>query len=157
MFSGDKTIVAFGKNTTLHAVAGTRTMTMRTEDVKRHAPLMSETISFGNRSAFLLRNDAYASKKEIPITKIVLVRLNDGVEECIKLEPSHSLHTLYAYFLDTVNADTILCGGNAVFSGVMPASSQEYLSNSLSKALHKIPAYTVSGSLPLITRTISHL
>lgn len=152
VFSGNKTITSFGKDGVLQAIAGTRAMTARTEDLP--CPRPARSAEYGDRTAFLLDDTAYAPAG--PIKAIVLVRLNDGVQEWRRLTPLSGLHTLYPFFLDTVNADVIVCGRD-ILPGTPPPGARAFLAGMLGKALQRIPAYAASGSLPHITDHIARL
>lgn len=148
LFSGNKTAVSFGN--TLKAIAGTKTITIKTKDNKN-----SKFTKYQNRSAFLLDKKQYDNSKAIKINAIILVRLNDGVKEFTKLTNLSALHTLYPYFMDTINADVII--NNKVFIGTPPKGSQELLARKLSKTLKRTPVYSITGSKQFIINKITNL
>jgi hypothetical protein len=139
VFSGNKTVVSF-KGGRLTARAGTRTMSARSKS---------------GWQRFLLDNQQYSSKDKVEIEKIVIVRLNDGVREFRRLEQGSAMHTLYPYFLDVVNADTI--AEEKVFVGTPPKGAQERLVASLKKTLKKVPVYDIAGSKSFVTQQIAKL
>ncbi len=139
IFSGNKTVVTRGK-----AIAGTRAMTLKT------APPQSDTIAYGTRSAFLL--PSYA--KPGPIKAIYLVRLNDGHDREEKIGATSALHALYPFFLDVVNADTII--GDALYSSEVTQKQKATLVKMLQSMLEKTPVHTVTGSLPFVVDRIIH-
>src|SRR3989344_1340557 len=142
LFSGNKTLVSF-KHGGLEAVAGTSTLTAKQKEIKRHLG-ETEVVKYGNRAAFTLGN--YTNKPG-PVRAIVLANLNDGVAENNLIEPTSALHGLYPYFLDTVNADTILCDGRAVYVGMPVLGVQKKLAGQLKESLSKIPTHYISGSI----------
>ncbi|MDA2922386.1 hypothetical protein MYX07_03920 [Patescibacteria group bacterium AH-259-L07] len=157
IFSGNKTLVSFKRDGTINAVAGTKIMTMNTADFNRYMPTVEHMVHYQNRKAFLLEKNKYASESSVKIKSIVIVRINDGVEECSKLNPERALHMLYPYFLDRVNADTIVCDGKDVFVGTPPEGTQRQLVSLLSRSLPHISVYTVNGSVSFIANTIKNL
>lgn len=142
IFSGNKTLIKFKRNGIPEAVAGSKTISVRSNEK--------------GRKIFSLKDDQYLSKN-IPIEVIVIARLNDGVKEYEKIEPLSALHRLYPYFMDTVNADTLMCNGEYVFIGTAPTGTQKKLSAKLKKALSKIPVYHLSGSMDFISKKLKTL
>lgn len=98
LFSGNKTVVRFDGKGGLSAVAGTRTMTALDKGL--------------NRYAYELPSEAYTKAKDVPVRRIALVRLNDGVEEAQDLQPLSAMHHLQSFFMDAVNADVVVGGGH---------------------------------------------
>ena len=152
IFSGNKTVISFENE--LCAIAGTTTMTLRSADSKLYAQEIKQMIGYGDRCAFLLKNNRYSTTASVKIKRIFIVRLNDGVSECRKLSPISALHTLYPYFLDVVNADTIMCNGKSIFIGRPPVGAEEYLSKMLSRTLFKLPVYSVTGSKTFVIENV---
>ena len=150
LFSGNKTVIKFNKKSIL-AIAGTSTITTKTENAKQKIKLTN----YCGRSALFLDKKHFETKPQVKIKTIVIVRLNDGVKENKKINIPSSTHTLYPYFLDVVNADTII--SNRVFIGTPPKGSSEKLASKLNLALAKIPVYQITGSLPFITQEITKL
>ena len=134
VFSGNKTLVRFEKDK-LIAVAGTRPMTTKAEDVERHLSVDAVKAGYQGRSAFYLADEHYASPAPSVVQRIILPRLNDGAEKSRRLGSLAALHRLYPYFLDTVNADIVLSGGKAVLSGNPEKGVREKLSAGLCLAL----------------------
>jgi hypothetical protein len=149
VFSGNKTVVSFSHN--LHSVAGTPTITLRSAE--KPASHIGESAVYGDRLAFSLAQENYAFSP-VKIKKIFIARLNDGAREFTRLSPVSAMHKLYPYFMDAANADTIMCNGNCVFAGKLPAGVEARLAKSLSAMLKKIPAYSVSGSKPFVIKRI---
>jgi len=139
IFSGNKTVVTKGK-----AITGTRAMTIKT------APQQGNAITYGTRSAFLL--PSYA--KSGPIKAVYLVRLNDGHDREERIGSMSALHTLYPFFLDTVNADTII--GESLYSNEVTQKQKTTLVKMLRTMLKKTPVRTVTGSLPFVVGRIIH-
>ena len=155
VFSGNKTVVTL--TPALTAIAGTKTITLRTQDHTISSTQISERITYGDRTAFFLNKNYYSNTPSVPIAAIILVRLNDGRQECQKITPFSALHKLYPYFLDVVNADTIICHGKNVFVGTPPPQVHTFLAKKLLNILHTIPTYSITGSLPFVTQHIKHL
>lgn len=156
VFSGNKTLVKI-EDGAITAVAGTRPITTKAEDAARHLPAASLKTGYQGRSAFYLADKCYADAQLQAVKRIVLPRLNDGVEKAGKLGNLSALHKLYPYFLDAVNADIILSGGKAVFCGSPADGVQERLASGLSAALVHVPVYEVEGSLAFINQTLEGL
>lgn len=146
MYSGNKTVVDLAENGTLKAIAGTKTMTLRTSNLKRQV----RGIEYGDRTAFRLDDPQYAEAGKI--SSIFLVRLNDGVQDWRELSSTSALHTLYPYFLDTVNADVVI--GKDLFDGSTPPETKEYLVRGLGEVLRNAPVYSATGSLSFIVDRI---
>jgi len=79
--------------------------------------------------------------------------LNDGVQDWRELQPTSALHTLYPYFLDTVNADIVI--GKDVFNGSVSQETKKYLAGRLGKAVERVPVYSAAGSLSFIVEKIA--
>ncbi|MBI5066225.1 hypothetical protein HZA97_08370 [Candidatus Woesearchaeota archaeon] len=145
LFSGNKTIVLLGKQ--ISAIAGTKTITTKQD--------FGNALKYGNRCAFLLKENQYDQSKKANIKAIILVRLNDGVKEFDEMNRLSALHNLYPYFMDAVNADTII--QDKVFVGTPPKGIQELLARKLSKTLKKIPVYSITGPKSFIVNKITQL
>jgi len=168
VFSGNRTLVkitpgaAKGESGTIAAVtaiAGTRTITTRAEDLARHLPeaLENEEVGYEDRSAFSLSKRFYADPAPQAVTLISLPRLNDGAEKSRQLSALSALHKLYPFFLDAVNADIVLAGGRLVFAGTPPSGVNKRLASELSQALTNLPVWELEGSLPFINHTLENL
>lgn len=165
VFSGNRTLVEITPGSAkegpaiITAIAGTRTITTRAEDLARHLPeaLEEEEVGYEGRSAFSLNKHFYADCAPQAVTLISLPRLNDGVEKSRQLSPLSALHKLYPFFLDAVNADIVLAGGRLVFAGTPPNGVSKRLATELSQALTNLPAWELEGSLPFINHTLEDL
>ncbi|HEY9774670.1 MAG TPA: hypothetical protein V6C81_12995 [Planktothrix sp.] len=153
LYSGNKTLVSVSADGAITAHGGTRTITTRAQDVTRHEAA-ADGVGYSERCAFLLDPDQYSADATVNIKLIVLAKLNPGTDDFTRQAPGGALHRLYPYFLDTVNADTVLCDGHEVFSGSPPTGCQRRLSTTLSVALGKIPVYSMTGSMEYITATL---
>lgn len=153
--SGNKTVVTFDEHHAMRVVAGTPTMTIRQTDYESYSSLAKEGVSYNHRVAFLVRPEQYVAPVRQRIRAIFLLRLHDGLHEKKDLDPRVALHPLYPYFLDTVNANVIVCGGYGVFVGTPPVGVPEKLAADLKEALEKVPVYSVAGPLPFVVDTIA--
>ncbi len=142
LFSGNKTVVRFKEDGGVEAVAGTRTMTTLDKRLTRHAYEMSA--------------GEYSKEKTVPIKSIAIVRVNDGVREAQRLEPLSALHTLYPYFMDTVNAD-IIVNGKDILNGVSSVDTKEKLALSLGKAIDSLQVFRYSGSIDFLSQKVFQL
>src|SRR3989338_3202582 len=149
MYSGNKTVVALNDDGTLQTIAGTRSMTARTPDLKQSV----KGVQYGDRTAFKLNGSQYAQAGNI--CSVVLVRLNDGVQDWREISPTSALHTLYPFFLDAVNADVVV--GNDVFDGSVAQETREYLVGRLGSVLQHVPVYSATGSLSFIVDKIAEM
>lgn len=167
VFSGNKTLVRIdtvGERTVLTAIAGTRSMTAKAEDVAKHLELGTFNAGYQGRSAFYLAREHYAATAPSVVHSIILPRLNDGVQKCKRMSPVSAVHKLYPYFLDTVNADIVLAGGKAVLSGEPRKGVRELLAAGLAAAFDvdaasggmqsAISVMEVEGSMDFINRTL---
>lgn len=153
VLSGNKTLVSFadGKVT---AVAGTRTITTLAQDAGETASDDEAAVAYQQRAAFVLPAEQYATAPA-NIKLIVLAKLNDGYNRQSLVPSGSATHRLYPYFMDSVNADVVLCGGHEVFPGDAPSGSRERLSRALQTTLHPVPVYTLSGSLNYVTEFVA--
>lgn len=158
IFSGDKTLLHFTSDGTLEAIAGTHTITIRAEDIKRwsQVPKEDETF-FGDRLAFQLPSSYYSDQLRVPIKKILFVGLNDGVKADSLLNPISALHQLFPFFLDKQREDILISGDQACFDGSVPKGIKVELAKNLLEALQTIPVYKVTGSLQSVTSFIQNL
>lgn len=158
IFSGNKTVVSFDSATGPIAIAGTPTITIRGNDQKKLIDLkINDHVEYWGRYAFMLDPDKYPKETSVPIKAIVIVRLNDFDEERKKLDPSSSLHSLYPYFLDVVNADVVMAGLSDVFMGAPSQDEGLYLVSHLKKVLETIPVYSLIGSSSFVVDEILKL
>jgi len=161
ILSGNKTLVSFGKNGQMYAVAGTRTMTRAKSDGTPSTA--TGVVSYQERVAFELGDTSVLShngsdgsefKIAMPIKLIALARLNDGASQCEKLSALSALHKLYPFFIDAVNADTVLCGGEAIYSGALPAATMKKAAAALALGTKSVPVIVVSGSMAHVTKAL---
>lgn len=156
VFSGNKTVVSFKENKIV-AIAGTKSMSLRDSDSAEYPNLISKKIQYADRVSYLLDDKHLTSQQNIPIKRILLIYLNDGVSELKKIDYPSSLHTLYPYFLDAVNADTIMCQGKELLSGEVAKDVKLELIDSMSKAIPSVEVYRIVGSPTFITTKIVEL
>jgi hypothetical protein len=157
IFSGNKTLVTFNNRTGgIQAVAGTRTMTGLSDQFNHLAAQPPQGDYVGQRRAFRLRQEFYETRAAVPITHILLPRLNEGLEKCDALGFPSSLHTLYPLFADKVNQDVILPGGK-VFVGTDQPHTINALVRGLTAALPQIPVHSVIGPAPFIQKKLECL
>lgn len=162
VFSGNKTVTSFTVNnasdTTLQAIAGTQTITIRGSDKEKWNGFASgEHVDYWDRYAFMLNTDKYATSTTVPIKAIVIVRLNDYVEESKKINPLSALHALYPHFLDVVNADIVMSVTENVFIGTPPEGTEKYLVSHLKSVLQNMPVYGLIGSSKFVAGEILRL
>ncbi len=155
VFSGNKTVLRFDAGGGMTATAGTRTMTGVAPSFNRHAQWQGQAYA-GNRTAFLLPDETYDARANVPIKAVILPRLNDGDAEWRRLSPASALHTLFPLMIDSVNADVVLDEGRAVFSGTAKPGAKAQLAASLAQVLETIPVYKAAGSMDFIkTRALT--
>jgi hypothetical protein len=153
LFSGNKTVVYYNDDATLSAVAGTKTMTIPTAFYKQKLPA-GNTVNYGDRTAYQLNKNDYASPGKIGA--VYIVRLNDGVEDFQRVSQMSAVHALYPSFLDATNADVIV-GGDMVYDSPNTPFMQlikSFLAQQLARATRNLPVYKVTGSLPFVVETI---
>jgi hypothetical protein len=142
LFSGNKTVIQFEEESNITAIAGTQTMTVLGDDLKRVSYVMNE--------------EHYASSQQVPITSIHLIRLHEGAEETQQQAKSTSIRSLYPYFMDAVNAD-IIVGDYHVFNGAVPSKSKHHLNRNLRQSLKQVPVYRHAGSLDYLADKVLSL
>ncbi|NGX58144.1 MAG: hypothetical protein K940chlam3_01049 [Chlamydiae bacterium] len=147
LFSGDKTLLKI-TGERLEAVSGTRTVTVRLEDVKRWSKIPKiHEYRFGDRIAFQLPKKYQAQEASVSIKAIFLVGLNDGAHVFTALSPLSALHTLYPFFLDKQREDVLIGENVAFIDGEINPLVRQKLAQDLSKVLQKIPVFKANGSL----------
>src|SRR3989338_676088 len=141
--AGNKTVVSFDEGV-LRAVAGTTTTSVRAVDGEK---VGSDSFSYRDRHI----SDSGSNgifEKSVPIRSVALVRLNDFTEECTELKGSSALHSVFPYFLDTVNANVIF--GDSVFVGTPPSGTEDFLAKQLLVGLRSIPVFSCIGSASFV-------
>jgi hypothetical protein len=86
---------------------------------------------------------------------ISLVRLNGGRNERKRIAGADAQRTLYPFFLDSVNADTILCGGKQLLPFDPPPGSRERLAAGLDLAVQRLPVHITTGDLDYVASTVA--
>ncbi|KKT66075.1 MAG: hypothetical protein UW58_C0013G0003 [Candidatus Collierbacteria bacterium GW2011_GWC2_44_30] len=155
IFSGNKTFIDFSRG--FHAIAGTKTVSIRSEDFNKYPNLVDDSSAFSDRIAFDLPARHISSSASVPISAIFIVKIDDGQDGIEEIISPSNLHLLYPFFLDTVYADTVLCGGEAVFSGNIDDSSKSRLSAFLRSALNKVKVYNLKGSVSFMADQVKNL
>jgi energy-coupling factor transporter ATP-binding protein EcfA2 len=155
IYSANKTLIAISPEGKMLALAGTPTITRKQEVESAIAVGSEAALDYVGRRAYALASDAYSREQAITITAIALARLNDGVAEREELSSLSALHRLFPFFLDKVNADTVLLGGKTVFSGDLPLEEDRQvktkLALALSKSLPSLSVTTLAGSLDYVS------
>ena len=141
--AGNKTIVSFDEDV-LRAVAGTTATSVRAVDGEK---VGSDSFSYRDRHI----SDSGLNgifEKPVPIRSLALVRLNDFTEECTELKGPSALHSVFPYFLDTVNANVIF--GDSVFVGTPPSGTEDFLAKQLLVGLRSVPVFSCIGSASFV-------
>ena len=147
IYSADKTLVRFSADGKLKAVAGTRTISVRNDDMSRWEAINKEDQSqAADRTLFQLAPDCYTQEKEVDISRIFLVTLNDRPKRT-KLPAASARHQLFPLFLDKQREDVLIGDHSAVLDGTVPLESRSYLARCLQKSLATLPAEQLQGSL----------
>jgi energy-coupling factor transporter ATP-binding protein EcfA2 len=132
--SGNKTVLHF-RGEQAFIVAGTLVSSCRQANgTRRYEPL--EVIS-----------------SPLPISSIILPRLNDGVAQCQQLTELSALHTLLPLCLDSVNAD-ILAAGEVLLDGAVSHQVKQTLVDAVRGYLQQLPVYQASGSLTFLAEQV---
>lgn len=151
IFSGNKTLLKIDEHNRLVAIGGTHTITAKAGDANKHLQATGEKVGYVGRNAFLLDEACYSAEPEVQVRRIAITQLNDGADSCTPLEPLSALHRLFPFFLDAVNADAVVCSGNAVLPGTPPRGSQQALAERLLPALQEsVTVWAVTGSMAFI-------
>jgi hypothetical protein len=155
IFSGNKTLLKIDENDQLVAIGGTHTITAKAADASKHLSAGAAKVAYVGRTAFMLDDSAYSEAPEVNVRRIAITQVNDGADSFSPLEPLSALHRLFPFFLDAVNADAVVCGGNAVLPGTPPRGSQKALAERLLPALQKhVTVCAVTGSMPFIENAL---
>lgn len=152
VFSGNKTLVSLDSG--INAVAGTSTITLDAKIFKKNKSNVKESINYSNRKAFALNPDNYSRESLVRINKIFLIKINGGVREFRRLDRLEALYSLYPFFLDVVNADTIMFQGGDVFLGNISKVDSTWLAKKLLLALKGVNVYYLAGSKQFISERI---
>lgn len=153
LYSGNKTLISFTPE--MKAIAGTKTSTIREADYEKFQHLMKEQLSYWGRCAFTLDEAMVSKEAEVKIKAIILPKLNERVQEFTKVKEASALHTLYPFFMDAVNAETIF--GDTVLLGTAPEGTQDYLVKALLQSLNETPFYTITGTMEFIINQMKSL
>ncbi len=154
LLSGNTTLMQFNEAGELQAIAGTRTMTLKTEDFERGGYDSVRSMEYGNRTAFELSIEKQAEGPK-NIGRIALVRLNNGPCAWSEISPLSALHTLYPYFLDSEYADCIVGQGNAIYLGDTPTAARVRLTVGLKQVLEVTPVRTGIGTAQYLAEKVS--
>lgn len=154
MYSGNTTLVRFGDGG-MEAVAGTRTMSLCTEDYARRDYDVATSVEYGDRTAFLLAPEYYANGASRNIGRVALLRLSDRARQWRRLQPASALHQLYPQFVDALREDTIVAGGAGVYVGATAAESRRQLAGSLHDSLVSTPAWQGTGDKTYLSERLA--
>lgn len=148
IFSGDKTLITFNDEGQMEAIAGTRTLTVRTEDIPKWSGVekINEN-TFGDRYTFQLASQYYSSSQRVPIKQIFFINLNDGISVNSHLSALSALHKLYPFFLDKQREDILIDGDQSFLDGAIAKGTKQELIHNLHKTLQHINVYTITDSL----------
>jgi hypothetical protein len=154
LLSGNTTLIRFDNEGAMQAVAGTKTMTLKTEDFERGEFDVIRSITYGNRTAFELKEhqQVHAPRE---IGKVALVRLGHSMRTWNALPSLSALHTLYPYFLDTEYTDCIVANGNAIYLGDTPVSSRRQLTAKLGQSVLRVPVFSGIGDKEFLAQRIA--
>ncbi len=152
IFSGNKTLVDFRDGLT--AVAGTETISIKESDLPKYPKLKQTAATYSNRTALFLDKEHYEKRERVPINAVCLIKVDDGNQQAIELTYPSNMHALYPFFLDTVNADTIVCDGEAVYSGETPLFVKERLARRLKRVLSTVKVFNLSGPVEYLAEQI---
>jgi uncharacterized protein (TIGR00661 family) len=157
IFSADKTLVKMDNNDQLIAIAGTRTLTVRAEDIQRWKDVAKKQEQLiGSRLSFQLADEAYTQQETVPIKQIVLVSINDGVKTIHPIDSTAALHTLYPYFIDKDREDVLIFKNCAVLDGTVPTKTRQLRAQALKKGLEKVSVYKAVASVDAISNFIEN-
>ncbi len=157
LFSGNTTLLAFDETDTLHAIAGTQTVTLRTQDFLQSGLRATEHTTYGDRTAFRLPPEHYAPRAVTRVGSIALIRLNDTAPHWERLSPLSALHDFYPYALDTVRSAVIGATGHGVHVGEVKAETYRNLAAQLAHSLGSVAAFRGTGSGSFIAEQVARL
>jgi len=157
IFSGNKTVVEF-QSETLRAVAGTPTITVRESDFELFKEVEKEQeYEHWGRHTFLLPQHRYKNDDKLVIDAIAIVKLTSFKQSCEKQTYPSVVHSLYPYFIDSVNADIVLADFGKVFSGDTVTERKDTLVKNLSAVSRDIPVYFVTGTVDYIANKLKEI
>jgi len=154
LLSGNTTLIQFNEAGGMQAIAGTKTMTLETEDFERGEYDSVRSVQYRSRTAFELPANKQANGPQ-NVGRIALVRLSAGLDTWSTPSPLSALHTLYPYFLDAEYADCIVAHGKAIYLGDTPAASRVKLTQELGYTLVSTPVNTGIGSAEFLAQKVS--
>ncbi|NTW13881.1 MAG: hypothetical protein HGA31_02525 [Candidatus Moranbacteria bacterium] len=156
LFSGNKTVISFGEDGCLNAVAGTPTITVREPEKEKMAVIgATDLVAKWGRYAGLPSPDRLSVSDAVAIRHIAIVRVDDSRSECVILDNSSALHALFPFFLDAVNADVVLDRLEDVFMGTADDELGRYLSKKLRDTLATVPVGSITGSSVFVAEKLS--
>jgi len=154
--SGNKTLLSFTPDEKIRVWAGTETTTVKQSDESMYANIIGEKVPYFDRLAFQLKQDyMYKFTPESVLKSIVLIGHLEGYSEFKELSSLSALHALFPFFLDVVNADTVLCDGGAVYSYEAGTPAKELLARNLEKSLRNTKIYSIKGSKNFVFDTLT--
>ncbi len=147
VFSGNTTLIRIDERGGMYAVAGTRTMTIRSKDQWRWTWLDKEGEHvFGDRVAFELAGDSYCPDPTVRIRKIVIVSLADCNPRAASVDSLSALHRLFPLFMNQMRSDTLLGGAARLINGAVAAHTKLELARLLEHGLQHISVHEFFGS-----------
>lgn len=156
--SGNKTLLTFTEDNKLRFLAGTETATIKQSDVGNYKKLMGVQLNYFDRVAFNISEDFhYRITAKSYIKSIALIGQLQNAQEFKEFTSLSALHALYPYFLDSVNADTVLCEGTQVYCGDFGSTPRKELARSLSLSLQTIPVYLIRGSQDYVVSRLGEI
>jgi hypothetical protein len=132
-------------------------MTVRESDKQPRELAIENTFTHWGRETFTLNDIHITRTTPLAIDAIIVVKVTNYTEMCVRLEDLSLVHTLYPYCMDTVNADIVLADAATVFSGNVAIEHKEHLVLSLVACSATLPVYAIAGPATYIATTISQL
>ncbi len=155
VFSTNKTVVSF-QDDGLNAVSGTKAVTARDIVFQRYLPNF-DAARYQDRAAVILTDEMYEDSEAVSIKGVVIAREDSAVSEFDQISGASAMHKLYPFFMDQMNADTILLDGSAVLDGSLPPQAGRDLAQKLSNVTKNIPTFAITGSVDFIAQALSRL
>lgn len=157
LFSGNKTVVTF-QSSTLTGIAGTPTTTVKKEDFGLFGEIETEQMfEHWGRQTFLLPPHRYQTKHPLPINAIVIIRPSTFVEDTTQVSYPSTVHALYPYCMDLMNADTVMAEYQSVISGETSIEHKNALITHLGKIADSVPTYVMTGTHRYVAESIKKL
>lgn len=152
IYSGNRTIIDLSDGVT--AIGGTRTVSIRVADLEKYPKFKNESIAYSDRATLNLDPKHFQEDSTTPISVIGIIKVEPGADRVVKMVHPSDMHALFPFFMDTVYSDTVLCGGNEIYSGKTDDANKIWLARKLMELPSSVEVVGIAGSADFIAKEI---